>query len=201
MIFHGSCDSKCNGCRGPSAFDCINCVPNAHVNDFGACECDEHYLGDDCSICTLFSEFHGKCHAKCYGGCTGATQYDCIACVDNATKNENGACVCDMFWDGEDCSLYVYYKSECDARCYGCNGPSNYECVACAENASFNIYRACVCDSGWSGTACNIEAPTDGCDPICDQCTGPTTFDCVNCGRNAQKNIYGECECVPFYQG
>ena len=201
-IFGGICDSKCKGCSGPSAFECMECVANAHINDFGACVCDANYIGEDCTICTLDTSLSTSCNPKCYGGCSGSTDYDCYACVDHASKTKEGRCVCESPWDGDDCSITSYYHTECDSRCYGCTGPSNYECITCIENASHDKYKACVCDDGWTGTLCNINSLTQrGCDSVCNGCSGPTSYDCIECTTNAGRNIYGQCECVPFYRG
>jgi hypothetical protein len=83
----------------------MECVPNAHINDFGACVCDVNYLGEDCSICTLDTTSYNTCHPKCYGGCSGSTEYDCYACVDHASMTKEGRCVCEAPWDGDDCSM------------------------------------------------------------------------------------------------
>ena len=51
VTYSGKCDSKCaGGCSGPTAYECIGCVPNSTPNKYGACVCDRNWMGDDCSI-------------------------------------------------------------------------------------------------------------------------------------------------------
>merc|ERR1712024_305382 len=39
-MYFDVCSSKCKGCRGPRASDCMACVDHAHRDDYGVCVCD-----------------------------------------------------------------------------------------------------------------------------------------------------------------
>jgi hypothetical protein len=63
-----------------------------------------------------FSSMHyyHKCSPKCSmapGFCTGRTASDCIRCANHASEDATGACVCDPFWSGSDCSVRSSYAT------------------------------------------------------------------------------------------
>jgi len=146
--------------------------------------------------------YSGSCDSKCAGGCSGPTAYDCVGCVLNSNANRYGACVCNKNWMGDDCSISSLNGGKnaytCDARCNGCKGPTNLDCLNCAVNSSKNFQGACMCNSGWSGDDCSIFLM---CDSKCDGCTGTSEFDCIHCVENATMNAFGACDCDPLWIG
>jgi proprotein convertase subtilisin/kexin type 5 len=140
-----------------------------------------------------------NCSPICRSCHTGKAS-DCLECVENASFNTYGKCMCDPGWSGEDCS--VSYILQCDSRCATCTGPTNYDCKLCTMHASKNMVGACVCDDFWHGDACTNYIPqTKICDPKCSGCTGPTATDCVSCVRNAYRNADGACQCKSEFVG
>jgi proprotein convertase subtilisin/kexin type 5 len=188
-MYGGVCDKRCDGCTGPSAFECIVCGEHAHKNDFGQCICDDYWYGDDCNSYSKDAGYQSMCDPKCLGGCRGGSAYDCYACVNHSTRNSAGACECDSFWVGDDCSYnsFSYTKTNtCDAKCRGCTGPTDYDCVDCVMNASFDSYKRCVCEPYYFGASCDTYSlNAKGCHEKCNGCTGPSEYDCIACVDNA----------------
>jgi len=121
--YNDACDDICNFCYGPTDYDCMECVENAHRNEWGQCVCNNYWSGSDC---TTFDEDY--CSPVC-DGCTGPEDTDCKECVQNAARRERSGfqlsstdssahdewnfnyeerphCVCKDGWTGYDCSLY-----------------------------------------------------------------------------------------------
>ena len=196
-IIYDECHSLCSeaGCVGPEASDCNECVDNAHKNYHGCCECDNFWMGADCS------DYCGTCDSKCFNSCTGPTAADCDCCVANASIDDNGACACDEGYAGEDCSLWI---GECDPICYGCHGPANTNCDYCVENATKDEYGNCHCDWQWQGAGCDQFVYQGDCNPICDKgrgCSGPGTGDCDLCNEHAFLDNYDNCQCLAYWHG
>ena len=168
--------------------------------------CDPNWSGYGCNT------YHGdddhgepdECDPKCAGGCTGPTAMDCVRCVEHAHLDPYGACVCDAYYGGIDCCSPTG-DMHCDPRCYGgCNGVTNFDCVACVPNAKKNAYGACVCEVNWGGADCYDYLSYDVCHPICDPgfgCAGPGVDDCSQCVENAHKDHHGYCCCDDGWAG
>ena len=141
------CDGGCVG-KGPS--DCIACVPHAFRNAKGECICEKLWIGEDCSI----KAYAGKCHNMCNSefGCTGPNKDACLQCIDHASKDRNGMCICDAYRSGEFCEIYI--EEDCDPKCNGCTGSSARDCIECTVNAHLNSKGTCVCDTLWTGSDC-----------------------------------------------
>ena len=141
------------------------------------------------------------CDARCAGGCSGPSNFDCVACAVHATINPYGACVCDDYWHGTDCSLYDQYL-DCHPLCdplKGCTGPTANDCVACIYHSHFDYSYCCTCDLGWTGNDCLTWNGT--CDHRCYHgCVGPDPTDCIDCSRNAHL-VDGACACLDGYGG
>jgi hypothetical protein len=85
--------------------DCVACNGHAQLqvaDDF--CLCDAWYSGIDCT------SFVGECDNKC-DECFGATNKDCVKCVDNAFRDsqDEGRWQCFNGWTGARCDLPKYY--------------------------------------------------------------------------------------------
>ena len=113
-IYIGLCHSRCNGCTGPTEADCLSCVTHATKDVTGRCMCENFWTGSECSVAT---EYVGPCSPLCADGCRGATDHDCINCVEHASRDNWGACVCDLFFSGENCSVQLDYRGNCDRKC------------------------------------------------------------------------------------
>ena len=65
--------------------------------------------------------------------CFGPAADDCYGCVPNASRDESGACVCNIGWNSaDDCSVY---DGVCHNLCNLCYGPTESHCVECIRNA------------------------------------------------------------------
>lgn len=192
----GKCDKLCNGCHGPSNGECDYCVPHASRDKYGQCHCDEFWVGDTCS------EWTGSCDAKCDhdAGCNGGSAADCFFCAQFASRDENGYCVCNEDWSGEDCRIYI---GVCDPICRGCSGPDACDCETCAEHAIRDANGFCVCQNHWEGPDCSTYV--GNCHPRCNGCVGPTAADCLECVENSYwdftDNRDNECRCEAYWDG
>jgi len=62
--YDGACSSYCEDCSGPEPWECNNCQTHAYVDEFGWCQCDHFWNGNDSC-----SEYSGPCDPRC-DGCT-----------------------------------------------------------------------------------------------------------------------------------
>ena len=127
--YSGTCDPKCNGCRGPNNSDCLDCTENtnnsAAILD-GVCKCMDGWNGTACDLWTR------ACFPTCQV-CTGPKRMDCRICAEHAIRDIevgndeiDGLCYCMDDWSSKaDCSVY---SGPCDRRCGpSCFGPSNID--------------------------------------------------------------------------
>ena len=124
--------------------------------------------------------------------CSGFGQCDqCKTHTDNSMY-----CNCLSGWGGPDCQIY---SDVCHELCYGCLGPSVYDCIQCTINAAFNSAGACECIEGWEiqNGVQGIDATGDpilvdnvgrtclrkvwNCYPTCETCFGPGINECLTC--------------------
>ena len=64
-------------------------------------------------------------------GCLGPELNDCYECIEHAYMDENGYCLCDGGYTGEDCSELEMqaYQGICHPYCVGgCSGPNSNDC-------------------------------------------------------------------------
>ena len=200
FIYQGLCDPICQGCNGPNADNCVDCVEHAFTDMYGFCVCEHYWSGRDCGTYV----YTGRCHVKCNGDCVGPNATDCVDCVPNAYRNENGECICEDSWTGEDCQLKNYVgrcNDLCDGR-HSCFGPSAEDCQYCVPNATRDAYGACECLPGYYDSDCS-QYSFDMCHSYCDEsgCTGPKACDCNGCVANAFLNNSGYCECAKHWGG
>jgi hypothetical protein len=141
------------------------------MNDYGMCVCDSFWYGEECD------KFGGYCSPICEAkhGCKGPHESDCIECVENASRDAYGNCVCDPYWSGPDCSTFA---GSCHPSCGSCRGPGYHDCILCCPNSYMGDDHDCHCNSGWSGDHCDMHQ--SACSPTCDRC-----------------NMYGQCiQCI-----
>lgn len=114
-------------------------------------------------------------------------------CDGHAHRDEAGKCCCDQYWEGDDCSIYVYYEYDtyqgpCDPICDGCTGSDPTECEKCNHNAYWDSTGKCVCKEYWEGDDCSIWNYTGPCDDKCDECVGPEATECIRCNSKSVFN-------------
>lgn len=196
--YRGRCDWICTACVGPTAFDCVECRNNAHLNDAGACVCDNGWSGEHCDT------WIGECDCHCLG--CGLGFGNCDQCVPNAQR-VNGVCTCKQGWNSEDACCDVY-TGDCHCACGndGCTGPDANQCNSCAANAYWNDYGECTCDRCWgqefNDTGCCTNYSC-GCNCKCapGYCSGPNDTQCEFCAANAHHDDSGKCVCNSGYGG
>ena len=141
-----------------------NCNENG-VCHFGICICNEYFWGNYCSnnlceksLCFFEDDFHIK--------------QECIYCSGNGECLENGKCLCDEGYIGDDCSI-----------------------AKCLNDCSGEEFGKCVIRIPISQCECNLELKRGG-----DDCS--LIFCLNNCGTEGicNRNI-GECECPNNYYG
>ena len=218
MTYIGACDPKCDGCTGPDASSCRECIQNAEEIK-SECHCRPFYSGDDCSV------YLGSCDLKCQG-CNGPTAVDCVQCVEHANVSEDESCACvSGLWSGDDCSVFV---GECHPACKvtisgGGTGPVDcfHEladgCIECVRNAFRDDHGMCRCFPSWimeeTDAAIviadefgqgNCEAYFGECWPTCATCDGPDHVDCLTCREHASPSSSGngiQCVCDSDWSG
>lgn len=163
-----SCDSKCNGCDGPTASDCTACASGYYANAGTSGECT---AWSECGATqyqtsapsTTEDRGCGDCHASCTEGCTGPNDTDCTACSPSHWENEVGSCVALTTCEEDE------YESEeptptSDRTCMQVTtcGGDEYEVV----DATATSDRQC-----------------GDCAAECDGCTGAGSSSCTSCAE------------------
>lgn len=129
------------------------CSNNGNCIESG-CDCFAGWSGVACEIknvCRMNCNGHGSCQdfiCICYPGYYGTYCQGIVGCPLNCTSGLQGVCLdsseCSCFegYTGEDCSLLEDWKL-CEDLCINGN---------CED-------LECICESGWIGNYCDIEAP------------------------------------------
>jgi ribosomal protein L31 len=157
------------------------------------------------------------CHVRCDDtGCRDQMDRSdyCNNCKENAHRDAENRCVCDLHWgtqdplnNTDDCSVYT---GPCHPRCEPgqCYGPDADTCLTCNPNAYWasNVYdesratadeeQFCECIAGWEGIACTIYSGP--CIAGCTSCQSATT--CESCLPGRINNTTS-CDCPPNYTG
>jgi hypothetical protein len=156
------------------------------------CLCEANWAGARCEL------FNGVCDPVC-NGCTGPDSINCSSCVEHAFRTGNG-CECDPEWDGASCDNYIGHCADTCQHGF-CDGPTEFDCTKCVDNAEKYWDGKCICTEGWAGHLCELYQGK--CDPICSNtCVGPTTYDCCGiCVTNASLNADMGCECNSNWEG
>ena len=117
----------------------------------------------------------------------------CHSCIDNFKYDmTSGTC-------STECPLGKYYEKgsksclDCHSSCTSCNGPTQFECLACSTNSSIHGVDSCnvpycMDNEYWVQ---NTEE-CKHCDPSCKSCTSGSSADCTSC-RNGQILSDGSC--------
>ena len=138
----------------PENFNCLFCMVNYFLNSEAICvpggDCGEgNYPEQESRTCE-------PCNEACHG-CVGPLNSDCILCDEKYTMSSKLVCeeiVCQSDEYLEDktfvCKsmcwlyiyiyifIYIYIYIECNSRCQGCIGPSEFECKACSPGYLMN---------------------------------------------------------------
>ncbi|KAK7912948.1 hypothetical protein WMY93_013159 [Mugilogobius chulae] len=188
--YNGPCHSECGdqGCDGPQAEHCLNCVhfslgpaktPRTCVS-----HCPVGYFGD------AGSHRCRRCHRDCER-CFGRTAAECSSCRRGLFMDAlSSSCV-------QDCPDGFYQDQEqqrcvkCHNSCRSCLKDSD-RCTACKEGYSL-AGMTCVPECT-NGTFFHLEEMScSRCHPSCHTCTGPGKEECLRC---AQGFLQQEWKCV-----
>jgi hypothetical protein len=213
--YDGYCNTLCSSsCYGPEAYDCVGCADHAFMDAYGYCNCMFGYYGDYCDLthdvfvppAVVVPDLTYACHVMCFGGCTGPELNHCNSCVTNSHFNVDHYCICDDMWSGEICDKYVYYDYDtymgpCDPICDGCTGSDPTECIACRYTAHWDVSGKCVCNEYWEGDDCSVYHYTGPCADRCLECAGPGMEYCTRCVDTAAYDEHGNCTCFPYWTG
>ena len=165
-------------CSLPALACAGNC--NSHGRCVGgACECDDGWTGAACEAplvprprCPLNCSAHGACSTggscicqpgyagpacerlraeRCPLGCCGHGRCRRAPSAIESRAVDTRVCVCDLYWDGDDCCSPVL-RNVCPDHCH-----ARGECIR----------GQCACSAGWGGPSCAHVAPAPGCARNC----------------------------------
>nr|XP_020510141.1 proprotein convertase subtilisin/kexin type 6-like [Labrus bergylta] len=198
--YNGPCHSECGdqGCDGPDAVHCLNCVHFSSGSLKSGRSCVSH-----CPL-GLYGDVSSHRCRRCYKGCercVSSSQGACLSCRRGLYLDTiNSSCV-------EGCTP-GYYPDENQRQCLKCNDP----CVRCLRYAD----RCTACREGYSlaGMTCVPEC-TNGtffhleemscspCHSSCRTCTGPGKEECIQCAEGFLQQQWRCVQtCSPgFYSG
>ncbi|XP_041648353.1 proprotein convertase subtilisin/kexin type 6-like isoform X2 [Cheilinus undulatus] len=198
--YNGPCHGECGdqGCDGPDAVHCLNCVHFSSGNLKSGRTCVSH-----CPL-GLYGDVTSRRCRRCYKGCErciGSSAGACLSCRRGLYLNPlNSSCT--------DTCAPGYYADENQRRCLRCHEL----CVRCLRYAD----RCTACREGYSlagmtcvpectsGTFFHLEEMTCSlCHPSCKTCTGPGKEECIQCAEGFLQQQW-KCvqTCSPgFYPG
>eukprot|EP00047_Mylnosiga_fluctuans_P004265 m.233535 g.233535 ORF g.233535 m.233535 type:complete len:1481 (-) comp12531_c0_seq1:233-4675(-) len=189
-----ACHPQCNGCTGPTAYDCIRCVNDTESTPNGTM----------CTTGCLRSEYadaSGHCQScddQCDGGCSGPGPSKCVSCANYITGNMTCVAVCPNT---------TYHIAEsfrclpCDPQCKsGCLGSGPTQCLDCyntrivfgsafeclAQCPPYQVptgpQNSCECAPGTFRNPQTLQCQP--CSPLCEAnttCSGPDPTQCSRC--------------------
>uniref|UniRef100_UPI0037E8609C proprotein convertase subtilisin/kexin type 6 n=1 Tax=Semicossyphus pulcher TaxID=241346 RepID=UPI0037E8609C len=198
--FNGPCHRECGeqGCDGPDADHCLNCVHFSSGSLKSGRTCVSH-----CPLGHYGDVPSHRCR-RCYKGCercVGPSEGACLSCRRGLYLHTvNSSCT-------ETCTP-GYYADENQRQCLKCLDP----CVRCLMFAD----RCTACREGYSlagmtcvpecnnGTFFHLEDMTcSQCHSSCRTCTGPGKEECIQCAEGYLQQQW-RCvqNCSPgFYSG
>ncbi|KAL1007510.1 hypothetical protein UPYG_G00087770 [Umbra pygmaea] len=179
--YNGPCHSECGdqGCDGPDADHCLNCIHyslgNLHTGRTCVSHCPLGFYDDsEARRCR-------RCHKGCEK-CVGRTPTECRSCRRGLYFNPfNSTC-------SETCPA-GYFTDDIQRQCLRCHD----SCMKCLRDAD----RCTACNNGYSlagmtcvpectnGTFFNLEEmKCSSCHMSCSTCTGPGKEECIQCARD-----------------
>ncbi|XP_029985651.1 proprotein convertase subtilisin/kexin type 6 [Sphaeramia orbicularis] len=195
--YQGLCHSECGdqGCDGPDADHCLNCIHFSLGNLRSSRTCVSH-----CPLGHYGDVASHRCR-RCFKGCercVGRRADECVSCRRGLYLNTvNSSC-------DHTCPL-GYFTEESQRQCEKCND----KCQSCVRDAD----RCTSCNEGYSlagmtcvpectnGTFFHLEEMTcTSCHSSCRTCTGPGQEDCLQCADGFLQQDWG-CvhSCSPGY--
>ncbi|KAF0993022.1 hypothetical protein HZS_1401, partial [Henneguya salminicola] len=129
--------------------------------DSDKCKCSEKWGGEDCSLERCKDDFclnHGKC----------------------ILEKDRKTCVCDMYYNGDNCDVLIQPKSACE------NGliENKFQILGNFFYNRTSHKLECECLNSWYGSSCNHFS-----------CTTNSVCHNGNCNKNNQ------CNCRPGFTG
>ena len=171
------CNSRCQGCTGPSNNQCTGCNTAAHhrILNGTTCVCQPLYYYDN-----LVSDICPPCSYTCLT-CFGPSNSNCLSCnfTDIRYDDGNNSCPCNPGWYDNGGSTCV----KCDITCVTCYGGAGNNCITCPDTTTtFRIVSgtSCPCMAGYyhaSAVICSL------CHYSCQTCTTSAT-NCVSCNAS-----------------
>jgi proprotein convertase subtilisin/kexin type 5 len=132
----------------------------------------EYYFNTNDASDTSY-QYCGLCHPSCTT-CTGVENTDCSVCLTGYYYDSaNTACV-------STCGAGQYDKAAdnscapCHADCSYCSGPTNTECLACANAAMYLNVDTCVASCGIGQVADDATQTCINCHDRCEICADHT---------------------------
>ncbi|XP_067350736.1 proprotein convertase subtilisin/kexin type 6 isoform X2 [Channa argus] len=188
--YNGQCHNECGdqGCDGPDADHCLNCVHFSLGSLKSGRNCVSH-----CPLGHYEDIGSHRCR-RCFKGCekcVAQSARECLSCRRGLYLNTlNSSCV-------NTCPP-GYFGDESQKRCLKCH----HTCTRCLTFAN----RCSACREGYSlagmtcvpqcinGTFFHLEEMTcSQCHPSCRTCTGPSKEECIQC---AEGYLQQEWQCV-----
>ncbi|KAI4902232.1 hypothetical protein NFI96_024560 [Prochilodus magdalenae] len=198
--YSGPCHHECGdqGCDGPDADHCLNCVHFSLGNLKTGRTCVSH--------CPLgyFEDAEARRCRRCHRGCetcVGRGQTECRSCRRGLYfYTEENSCVeaCPTSYFAEEVQRNCV---KCHTNCMKCLRDSD-RCTACNEGFSL-AGMTCVPECA-NGTFFNLEEmKCSPCHISCSTCTGPGMEECLHCGQDF---LQQEWRCVQkcssgYYEG
>ncbi|CAN9506834.1 unnamed protein product [Ophioblennius macclurei] len=188
--YNGPCHSECGdqGCDGPDADHCLNCVHFSFGSLKSGRTCVSHCPGGH------YEDAASHRCKRCYKGCEkclGRSAGECVSCRGGFYLNAlNSSCVniCPPGYFAEENQRQCL---KCHYTCQKCLGYAD-RCTACSEGYSL-AGMTCVPECT-NGTFFRLENMTCSlCHSSCKTCTGPGSKDCIQC---AEGFLQHEWQCV-----
>uniref|UniRef100_A0A4W6CZK7 Proprotein convertase subtilisin/kexin type 6 n=1 Tax=Lates calcarifer TaxID=8187 RepID=A0A4W6CZK7_LATCA len=189
VVHQGPCHSECGdqGCDGPDADHCLNCVHFSSGSLRSGRTCVSH--------CPLghYEDIASRRCRRCYKGCercVGQSAGDCLSCRRGLYLNIlNSSCIntCPPGYFADESKQCL----KCHDTCLRCLRYAD-RCSACSEGYSL-AGMTCVPECT-NGTFFHLEEMTcSPCHSSCRTCTGPGKEECIQC---AEGYLQQEWRCV-----
>ena len=197
---NGSCVPTC-ATSGLSCGDFGACSDNSGV---AICVCDEGYTGSNCNSCaTGYQDFdnNGTCELTCAGA-----GLSCGAFGQCDDTGGTATCVCGTGYDGETCNVCAsgYQDNDFSGTCEPDCTTSGLACGSNGSCSDASGTAICVCDTGYTGAACNLCASgyqDNNEDGVCLPDCATSGLACGNNGSCSDTSGAATCVCATGYDG